>query len=131
MFQEACDRGQILIVGVIVIGVVALLVASSSMLLGLNSLRGATTARQSAEASALNIACSEEVLYVVRQTPTYVGSGDYILNNNNCSYSVTDIGDGQKRILLFSEVGEVIRKIEIIITISDNRISINSWQNAS
>ena len=129
MFQEAYDKGQVLLVGIIVVGVAALLVASSFMLLGLNSLRGVTTANQSAQASMLGMACAEEALYRIHQSPSYVGSDSYTLEDNECLYSVVDIGGGQKKITLSGTVGSVVRKIEIIITVNGSEIIINSWQD--
>jgi hypothetical protein len=154
MFLVDCvknKRGQVLIVSVVIVGVISLLVASTLMLVGLSSLRGAVTAGQSIKAMALNNGCAEQALYYTRQSPSYTGSDSYALDNGNCPdaspcwdgvciidgseclldtclFTISDV-DGQKKIELYSVVNDIVKKMEIFLTINNNKIIINSWQD--
>lgn len=122
-------HGQVLIVSAIVVGVVSLLIAGSLMLIGLSSLRGTTITAQAALAGALDNGCAEEALYRIRQLPSYTGSDSYAPNGNTCFFTVSDIGGNQRKINLASAVGNVIKKTEIILTVSGGAITIDSWQD--
>ena len=132
MFLEDCvknKKGQVLIVGVIVVGAIGLLIAGTLLVVGLNSLKEAVTTSQSVKVMALNNGCAENALYYIRQLPSYTGSDNYTLDNDNiCLFTVSNIGE-QKKIELSSTVDGIIRKVEIILTIINNEITIDSWQD--
>lgn len=125
----AHQGGQALITSVIVIGVIALLVASSLMILSLGSLRSTVSAQKSSEAIALNNACAEEGLYRLKQTSTYTGSGQVTLSANTCSFTVANDG-AQKLITISSIIGKITKKTEVRLTVTQQGIiTIVSWQD--
>ena len=133
MFQRLCGKnkneGQALITSVIVVGIIALLVASSLMILSLGSLRSTISAQKNSEAVALNNACAEEGLFRIKQNPSYVGSDQVILSGNSCSFTVANDGS-QKLVTISSIIGKITKKAEVRLTVTQQGIiTIVSWQD--
>ncbi|MFH1759141.1 MAG: hypothetical protein ABH822_01100 [Patescibacteria group bacterium] len=131
MFQLRYNNGQVLLATVITIGIVGLVIAGSLILISLNSFKGVVSARQSSEATALNLGCAEKALLFIKQVPSYTGSDSFTLENNTCYYTVTNEGGDSRLITISSAVGVVIRKTEISLTIDivTGKITIDSWQD--
>jgi hypothetical protein len=82
-----------------------------------------TTGKQ---VKALTDACAEVALETIRENNSYIGSGNVIINNNTCTYTVTNTGGSNRSISISGSIGTIMRKLQITTT-SLNPITINSW----
>ena len=123
------NKGQVLLASVIVIGTIGLVIAGSLILLSISSLKGTIATRQSAQAVALNNACEEKALFLIKQTPSYSGSDQIILNFQTCSFTVVDLGGNNRLVTVNSIIGNVIRRTQISLTVDSNsNITIDYWR---
>lgn len=119
-----------MLASVVVIGIISLVAAGSIILLSINALRGTVTAQQSSEASALNNACGEKALHLIRQISTYTGSDNLTIAGKTCYFTVSDLGGGNRLIVISSAIGSVVRKNEIRVIVGDDGlITVKSWQD--
>ena len=123
------NKGQVLLTSVIAIAVISLVIASSLILVSINSFKVILAARQSAEAAALTNACAEEALYRVNQT-NFLGSGSVIIDSKTCNFTVQDLGSNQRLISTSSTILGVVKKTEIKINVSqpNNVIKVIYWK---
>lgn len=122
------QKGQILMMSVIVIGLIVLLVTSSLAVLGLTVLNQALVDKNVAAATALNYSCAEEALFKIRQNQDYIGSGRVTINEQTCYFSVNNIQPGSKQIVVSTTIQKIIRRLVINLTVQNGQITINSWQ---
>lgn len=131
--------GYITFLSILVFSVIGLSVATSLILLGLNSSRASFIFEQSNQAKALANACAEEALQKIADSTKYKGSDILILGQGSCNYTVADIGKicigtkckekGITKLVAASgAVGTVTRKIRISIDIVDSLINLTYWQ---
>src|SRR3989338_7442802 len=93
---------------VLIIGVVALTMATSASLLGLGELELGYTYQKSGEAFSVADGCMEEAMRRLRLNANYgVGAGVITLTvaSNSCTITVEDIGSNQRRITVTGQSG--------------------------
>lgn len=119
---------------VLVIGVVALAMAHSASMLGLGELDLGYTAQKGGEAFAVADGCLEETMRRIRLNTNYgVGAGVIALTiaNNSCTITVDDIGGNQRRLTVSGNASGYYKKIQAIIILTGNIITLNSWEERS
>jgi len=103
--------------------------------------------QQAAKASALNNACAERALDLLRQSADFTGSGSLSLVNETCNFNVEQIDDGadcpagdddcslgRVRVVVSSVVKTVSRKTRIYVTLDrrsplGSQITVVSWKD--
>jgi hypothetical protein len=126
--QATSCRGFITLVSVLVIGAVGVAITASIILLGLGSSRTSFAVEQSSQAKALTNACAEEALQQIRDLTSFTGSGNLILGQGTCSYTVTSQGGQNRTIIASGTVGTIVRKTTVIIDKINPTIQVVSWQ---
>lgn len=123
--------GYMLLLGVLVLGAVALAAAVSILLLGLGSERSSFALEQSNQAKALANACAEEALQQIRDSIPFEGTGNLALGQGNCAYTVTKLTGQNRTIIASGTVGTTIRKVNIALDKITPSINITSWQEVA
>lgn len=126
--KNLCNDGYITLLSVLVIGAIAVLIAVSLILLGLSSSRNSFSLEESNQAKALANACAEEALQEIQDLLVYEGSDTISLGQGSCTYTVTNLGVQNRDIEATGTVGNVVRKVEILIDQIRPEINIVSWQ---
>lgn len=122
-------KGYVALMTVIVLGVVATVVATSLVILGLGHSRSALSENQTAQAKVAADACSEEALKQISLSSSYTGTGNLTLSTGvGCSYTVTNTGGPSRQITSSGTSGPNIRKETITITAVTPNIVFSSWQ---
>lgn len=116
---------------VIIISAVVLIMAYTASMLGLGELDLGYTSQKGAETLSVADGCIEETMRRIRLDTNYgVGAGEISLtvSNGSCIIQVTDLGGNQRRITVVGTSGDYNKKIQTEITLDNNVISINSWE---
>ena len=121
-------KGYVALLTVIILGVVATVVATSLIMLGLGHSRSALSENQTTQAKAGADACAEEALRQIRLSSAYVGTGNLTLTSATCSYTVTNTGGNTRQIVVSGVSGPNTRKLTILITALTPNIVFSSWQ---
>lgn len=128
------DRGFAALVTVVIIGAATLLMAYNATLLGLGELDMGFTSQRGSEAFSVADGCMEETLRRIRIDTVYgVGSGtiNLTVSNGSCILDVTDLGGGQRRLVVTGTSGSYNKKLQVELTLTGNVISIDSWAELS
>lgn len=125
------NKGYITLMSVLVVGVVGVAIALSLILLGIAASRTGFAIEQSYQAKALAHACAEEALQQIRNSVSYTGSGNVVLGQGSCSYTVTSQGGENRIVVTTATVDSMVRKVEIIIDAIQPTIQIVSWQEVA
>lgn len=133
MTARPCDKqkGYIVLVTVLVVGVVGIAVAVSAILLGLGSSRTNFALKQSNQAKALTNACAEEALQQISDSIPFAGTGNLTLGQGSCSYTVTKLTGQNRTATTSGTVGTTIRKVKITLDKIKPSINITSWQEVA
>ncbi len=117
---------------VIIVGAAVLIMAYSASILGLGELDLGYTSQKGMETLSTADGCLEEVLRQIRLKTDYgVGQGEInlTLDNSSCIIQVSDLGGGQRRINLVGSVNnEYYKRIQADLTLTDNVISLDNWE---
>ena len=129
-YRKAGSGGYVALMTVIVLGMVATVIATSLVLLGLGHSRSALSENQSTQAKSAADACAEEALRQIRVTPAYTGinvAGPTLVGST-CTYTVTNTGGNNRQITTTGIAGNNTRKVSISITALTPNIVFSSWQ---
>jgi len=125
------NRGYVMLLSVLVVGAVAIAVAVSLVLLGVDFSRSGFAIEQSSAAKGLANACAETALEQIRESPSFSGVATLALGDGTCTYTVI-VGSGQNRTVNASgTVGTVVRKVKITLDTITPKINITSWQEVA
>ena len=124
-------QGYITLISVLIVGAVGVAIATSPVLLGLGSSRTSFAVEKSNQAKALANACTEEALQQVKDSTPFTGSGSLTMGQGTCTYTVTNQGGQNRTITSTGTVGTIIRKVKVIITKINPKITVSSWQEVS
>ena len=131
MFQPPYEenKGFILLVNVLIIGIVSVLIGGLIMLLSLYSLKNSQVYVSKNQSLSINHACAEEALYLIRQNPSYSGQANLTIGGLTCSYRVDNLGGVNRQVTTSSTVRNVVSKTRLLLTVSSSStINISSWQ---
>lgn len=128
MITRQAQSGYVALLSVLVLGAITTSIGLTLLLTGTDSQRSALVELQSRQARVLATACVEEALQIIHDTTTYTGTNSLILSSNTCSYTVTNTGGANRTITTTGTVGNVVKKIQVYVTIGASSISVTSWQ---
>jgi len=121
-------RGFMALISILVVGAVGIAIALALLGLGLGSARTSFAVEQSNQAKALANACAEEGLQQIRDSISFVGTGNLALGQGACSYAVTSQGEQNRTITALGAAGTITRKVKVVIDAISPMIQIVSWQ---
>lgn len=121
------QKGYITLLTVLVISSVAISITSTLLIFGVDANKNVLVKDFSKQARALADGCAEEALELIRATSGFTGYGTLTLDNNICSYNVTNTGGTNRLIIASSTVGATVRKVKITID-KVKPIRMTSWQ---
>lgn len=125
------QQGYVALLSVLVLGAVATAVAIALLVVGADSQREALVTQQSIQARGLVDACAEEALQQIHDNAAFTGTNTISLGQGVCSYTVANTGPSTRTITANSNVGGVVRKVAVYVTIGSSTISVTSWQEVS
>ncbi len=131
MHYKKQESGYITLISVLVVGAVGVAVTLSIILLGLGSSKTSFAVEQSDQAKAIANACAEEALQQIRDSSSFVGSGNLTVGQGTCGYSVSSQGGENRTVIASGIVGTIVRKITIVINSINPLIRVTSWQEVS
>lgn len=129
MVKHNNQSGYIALLAVLIVGAVATATSLVLLATSANSQRSALTSQQAKQARALAVACSEEALQLINEDTAYTGTGNLTLGQGSCTYTVASTGASTRTIATTATVGNILRKIQISVTIGASNITITSWQD--
>jgi hypothetical protein len=125
------QKGYVALISVLMVGIIGVAITLSLVLLGMGSLRTSFAIEQSNQAKALANACAEEALQQIRDSESFISSGNLTLGQGTCVYAITSQGAQNRTITSAGTVGTIIRKNKIIINQISPSIILNLWQEVS
>jgi hypothetical protein len=120
------QKGLAMMMIIVIISAAALIMAFSATWLGLGELETGYTSQKGNEAWAVAEGCVEETLRRLKIEADYSG-GSLNLNNGSCIIEIAGAGSS-KTITATSTVDQYNKVVEVQITLTNNIITINSWQ---
>lgn len=121
------NRGFSTLLIVILLGGVVLSLTLSLSTSNVWSIRSSVDYKNANIAKSLVNACAEVALEAMRENNSYTGTGNVALNNNSCTYTVSNTGGSNRSVTVSGTVSGVTRKLSIT-TSSFNPLTIASWQ---
>ena len=121
-------QGFAILFSVLIVGAVGLFVASSLLLLGVDTHRTSFSVIQSSQALGLADACAEEALEQIFENNAYTEPGNLTLSTGSCSYTVTNTGGSTRSITTTGTVGTIVRKTTLTVTSILPTITVSTWQ---
>jgi len=125
--QNSTKKGFSTLLVVILLGGVALTLTLTLATSSLWSIRGSIDSKSSNISKSLINACAEVALEAMRENNSYTGTSNVLLNNNTCSYTVSNTGGSTRSVSVSGTINDVTRKLTIT-TSSFNPLVIASWQ---
>ncbi len=116
---------------IVIIGATALIMAKSASLLGIGEVDMAYIMEKGEETLIMAEGCAEETLRRFRLDSNYVAN-DFSLpvGNGQCTINTTANGD-QRTITVLGNVADYYKKIQVDMTINNEQIIIDNWQELS
>jgi hypothetical protein len=129
-FQTAQD-GYVAILAILIIGAASVAISLGIMSVGIDNQEIMLTTQQSTQARMVAVSCAEEALQKIHDVTGFTGTVNSTVGTDTCSYSITSTGNNTRRIDASSTIGNVVRKVQVYVTIGTSSISITSWQEVS
>lgn len=130
--EQKQQSGYIALMAILIIGAAAVAISLALLSTSTDIQRSTLVQQQSKQARGLAVACAQEALQQVHDSTTYTGTTSISpIGQGNCSYTVTNTGATTRTILATGTVGNIVRKIQVYVTIGSSSISITSWQEVS
>ena len=123
--------GYVALISVLILGAIAIAVASALLLTGTDTQREVLAYQRSAQARNLAYACIEEGLQQLHDSSSFTGTNTVTLATGGCTYTVTNAGGSTRIVDATSTISGVVRKARAYVTINASSISITSWQDVS
>lgn len=120
--------GAVVLVSVLFIGAIGAAIATTLLLLGLNSSRLSFSLEQSHQAQGLATACAESALQAIWANESTTGTQTLTLGSGTCTYTITNLGGEQRKITASGTVQTVTRKVQLSISALNPTITVSSWQ---
>jgi hypothetical protein len=123
------NQGISALLTIVIIGAAGLLMAYSSVVMGLGELEMGYDAQQGKQAFSVADSCVEEAYYRLKLDSGYTG-GTLNFDSGSCIIAIT--GSGSNRTInIEASLGDYTQKIESEVTISGSEIVIDSWEEIS
>lgn len=134
-FRASCFSsrpGFVLLISILAIGVIASVIISTLLLLGTSAGTFSLSVQQSSQAMALAQACGEYALRQLRNDPAYTGNQIRTIGSGTCEIlPVGGIGNNNRLVCVEGQIGDVFRRMEIIVPEILPQTKIASWQEVS
>lgn len=128
--SKRTSSGYILLLSVLVVGAVGTAIATSILMLSVGNSLNSLADQQSAEALSYANACAEDTLEQLRIDNTYVAGEVLTFDKGTCEViSVQGTGDTNRTVQAEGVVGDIVRKIEIIVDDIGPPTVISRWQD--
>lgn len=129
--RNSYQGGYVALIAVLIIGAAAVAISLALLMTGTDSQRAALTHQRSKQARALAIACAQEALQQIHDVSAFTGTNNLNLGQGSCTYTVTSTGASTRTVTASGTVGDVVRKVQVYVTINASSISVTSWQEVS
>jgi len=126
-YQLKARKGYTVLLTVLVVGAVAVVIATALLVVGVDSARDISEKESSRGARAMAHACAEEALEQIRDASNFTGYGTLTLGSNTCGYNVVNLGGTNRSIAASSTVNSAVRKVALTLD-KVKPINITSWQ---
>ena len=124
--------GYILLISILVIGAICSAILSSLLMLGINAGQVSFTVTQSNQSLALAQGCAEYALQQLRTSPAYLGNELLTYPTGTCDIlGVGGSGNNNRFICTEGQVGDVVRRLEIVVNQVLPQTAIYSWQEVA
>lgn len=124
--------GYILLISILVIGAICSAILSSLLLLGTNASRVGHSIAETAEALSLAQSCADYGLLQLRTSLGYAGNEMLTFTHGTCELLTIGGTENDNRILCTEgQVGDSIRRLEIVVKHVVPQTKISSWQEVS
>lgn len=123
--------GVSLLLIVVLIGSASLLTAVSVANLSFNEMDNSFTSNRGAEVLSVAESCSEEIFKRVKKNINYgIGGGEITipLSFGSCIINISDLGSGNRVLILVGIYGEYSQKLIVNFNINGKNIVITSWR---
>lgn len=121
-----------MLLSVLIVGAVGLAISTAVILLGIGAGKSSLTLQQSNQAKALANACQEEALQKLRESIYYSGNQTISFTNGSCTIqTISGAGNTNRTIQTSGTIGNVQRKIKVIVATVHPAITIQSWQEVA
>ncbi|OGZ05189.1 MAG: hypothetical protein A2845_02615 [Candidatus Lloydbacteria bacterium RIFCSPHIGHO2_01_FULL_49_22] len=127
LFHKKVQKGFSTLFIVIVLGGTALSLTLALATSSMWSIRGSINTRNGVHAKALVNACAEVALETLRENNSYTGTGNVMLNESTCTYTVSNTGGTSRAIAVVGSVSDIVRNVHIT-TGSLNPLVVSLWQ---
>lgn len=124
------QSGYVALMAVLIVGAASLAISTALLSAGTDSQRRALVVQQSVLARNMAAACAEDALETIHDNTSYTGTTNVTLGTN-CSYTVTNLGGSSRRIDASGSAGNVVRRVQVHVTIGASSISVTSWQEVT
>lgn len=125
-------NGYVALVSVLIVGIVALSITTSVILLGLGSSRTGFVLEQTEQARGLATACAERALDKLRKDLNYTGNETITLGQGSCQIRpVLGSGNTNRTIETTGTVGTIVKKVKVIIAQVTPQTQLTSWQEVN
>jgi len=128
MKNKLQNKGFVILMSMLIITAVTVAIASSLVLLGLDSSRSSFSLEQSYQAKALADLCAEEALQVMHGDTGGTGIGTMTEGLGDCKYEIFNLGGDIRRIDAQGSVGDIVRRVVITTDSLGLVISTDYWQ---
>lgn len=123
------SRGFVTLMSVLLIGAVGSAITLSVLLWGLRTARTGFTYQEFVQAKALADACAEEAIQQLATSLTCSASGTLTIGEGDCDYAAA--GGASCTVSATGTVGDVVRRVEVGVTIAETSMSLTSWQEVA
>ncbi len=129
--QRSSQSGYIALLVVLIVSAAATAISLVMLSVGADAQRSSLIEQQARQARGLATACGEEALQQIHDATAFTGTNSVVLGQGSCTYTVTNTGASTRTITTAGTVGNVVKKLQIYVTIGSSSISITSWQEVS
>lgn len=127
--NRAGESGYIALISVLIIGAVSVTIATALLVTGADAQQENLSRQQSLIAQQAAAGCAEEALQQIHDNTAFTATNTAVtIDTANCNYTVTNTGSSTRTITTTSTSGNVVRKIQVYVTINASSLSISSWQ---
>lgn len=126
------NKGYMTLTNVITVGAMALTVAISLLIVGMNSYENTYITEESVILDSLIYSCGEIALNQIKLNNSYAGNETYTIGERTCRIEdVISNPDGTVSINIYANVNEVVKRSQIVIDQLAPVIQIDSWSDVA
>lgn len=131
--QRPLHDGYVMLLATLFVGAISSIILTSVLMLGTNSAQVHFAVEQSGKALAAAYACAEKGLQKLKENPGYTGNEFFSIDAQSQCEVLPVGGTGNANRLLCTEgqVGDTVRRFEIVISQIYPQMIISSWQEVS